>query len=65
MSNNNYRPKTYFTETQAREINKRNREIMTESGKAVLRARTGVADHKAAIELGLTVEEYYKAVNGG
>lgn len=59
---NNYRPKTYFTEVQAKEINRRNKDIMTENGKAQLRARNGAADHKAAIELGLTITEYYKSM---
>tara|TARA_R110000868_G_C10729209_1_gene751457 strand:+ start:418 stop:618 length:201 start_codon:yes stop_codon:yes gene_type:complete len=62
MSNNNYRPAKYFSETQAREINRRNREVMTENGKAQMRARTGVADHQSATELGMTMSEYYKFI---
>ena len=36
-----YRPKTYFTETQAKEIKRRNDKVMTEKGKLQSLARSG------------------------
>ena len=59
MSNNHYRI-TYYSKEEAEAIVKRNKDMMTDKGRDIYKARTGISDRQAAKELGLTIEEYFK-----
>ena len=55
--NDHYR-KTYYSETEAAAIVKKNEDMMTEKGREVSRARRGLSDVMEARKLGISVEEY-------
>ena len=59
MSNDHYRT-TYYSKKEAAAIVKRNQSRMTDRGRNIYKARTGVSDYKDAKLLGLTIENYRK-----
>jgi len=63
MSNEHYR-QTYYSETEARAIVKRNDDRITAKGRRVRKAKQGASDMKEAKELGITLAEYLKIMGG-
>jgi len=61
VSNEHYR-RTYYSETEAKAIVKRNEQRMTVDGLKISKARTGITDHQDAKTLGMTIEEYLTMV---
>ena len=61
MRQDGYKVK-YYTKTEAKEILNRNAKMLNDQAIASQKARTGVADIKAAKELGMTLSEYMKMV---
>ena len=61
MRQDGYKVK-YYTKTEAKEILSRNAKMINDQAIASQKARTGVADIKAAKELGMTLSEYMKMV---
>ena len=59
MSNEHYR-QTYYSETEARAIVKRNDDRITAKGRRIRKAKQGIDDRLEAKELGLTMPEYFK-----
>ena len=54
---------TCYTKTEAKEILSRNAKMLNDQAIALQKARTGVADIKAAKELGMTLSEYMEMIN--
>jgi len=63
MSNEHYR-QTYYSETEARAIVKRNDDRITAKSRRVRKAKQGASDMKEAKELGITLAEYLKIMGG-
>jgi len=61
MSNEHYRI-TYYSETEAKAILKKNEDMMDVRGRAIRKARTGIDDMKIAKELGMTLIEYMEMI---
>ena len=62
MRQEGYKVKYYYTKTEAKEILSRNAKMINDQAIASQKARTGVADIKAAKELGMTLSEYMEMV---
>jgi len=57
MTNEHYR-RTLYSAHEAKEVTKRNAEMMDAKARKITEARTGVDDIKTAKELGMTLQDY-------
>ena len=57
MTNEHYR-RTLYSAHEAKEVTKRNAEMMHDKSRKITEARTGVDDIKTAKELGMTLQDY-------
>ena len=57
MTNEHYR-RTLYSAHEAKEVIRRNEEMMDAKARKIAEARTGVDDIKTAKELGMTLQDY-------
>lgn len=61
MTNEYYR-RTLYSAEEAKEVLRRNDEMMDAKSRSISKARTGIDDMRMAKELGMTLEEYMSMV---